>query len=413
MPQFTCTDFKRGVAKKASRPVGFNFNLSSGFGLGLGLRLLALFGLVLLLVSAQSPAYAVLSGSANPTGGSAPVEGADTPGQDLSPTDDSASDGNSSPTGNSTSTDSATPGSTTDSTADEFVPVERVLPLVVDYAGLLTDAEEADLIALFEQLSEEQKCEIAVVTVNGLGGKTAMEFADDFYDYNGYGYGPDDDGIMLVISMADRDWWVTTHGTAYIQLSEERFDWLMQDVLPLLSSGDYYEAFELFGYNSAELMQMSVPTDILPPDDGSQDTVVSYKYVTVKGFLTWTAIGLCLGAGVAGVANAAKKSKHKTVRYSEGARSYLQNAQLRQTPSVATQPEPINPAVLAGGAVLFSLASALLLKNQSDVFVRTTTSRTAKSDDSSSGSGSSRSSGGFGGHTSSSGRTHGGGGGKF
>ena len=389
-----------------------------GFKSGFGLQAFALLGLVLLLVSAQTPAYALSSGGAGSAGNVAPIENTDTQNDDTTPTNNPASGEATSPTGdtaapgdNATSGNTAIPGST----SDEFVRVERVLPLVVDYANLLTDAEEAKLIALFEQLSEEQKCEIAVVTVNGLEGKTAMAYADDFFDYNGYGYGPDDDGIMLLISMADRDWWVTTHGTAYIQLSEDRFNWLMEDVLPLLSSGDYYEAFELFGHNSAELMQMSVPTEILPPDNGNAGQPVTFKYVTVKGFFAWTAIGLGLGAAIAGVANAAKKSKHKTVRYSEGARSYLQNASLRQASPSAAQSGQIDPALLAAGFVLANLASALLLNNQSDVFVRTSTSRTARSDESrsSSSGGSSSSSGGFGGHTSSSGSTHGGGGGKF
>ena len=28
-------------------------------------------------------------------------------------------------------------------------------------------------------------------------GKTAQAYADDYYDYNGYGYGENDDGILL------------------------------------------------------------------------------------------------------------------------------------------------------------------------------------------------------------------------
>ena len=28
----------------------------------------------------------------------------------------------------------------------------------------------------------------------------------DFFDYNGFGIGPDADGILLMISMEDRDW---------------------------------------------------------------------------------------------------------------------------------------------------------------------------------------------------------------
>ena len=37
---------------------------------------------------------------------------------------------------------------------------------------------------------------LAVVTVNSLEGKTAEAYADDYYDYNGYGYGENDDGLF-------------------------------------------------------------------------------------------------------------------------------------------------------------------------------------------------------------------------
>ncbi|MCL2631572.1 MAG: TPM domain-containing protein [Coriobacteriia bacterium] len=303
------------------------------------------------------------------------------------------------------------PSSSSEVQQTGFSPVDRTLPLVVDEAGLLTDREVENLIDLLERLSEENKCEIAVVTVYSLGGKSAMDYADDFYDYNGYGYGPNDDGILLLLSMEYRDYWVTTYGTAYEQLTEERFEWLLADVLPLLSNGDYYRAFERFAYNSAELMQMDKPSNIYYPPE----PLPPRKWVTAAGFAKWSLISLVSGMVIAAIANSSAKSKHKSVRFSSGAQPYLQQARTAgaqsQVPQIAGQlaNQFPNAPVVAGGIALVGLASALLLRNQSDVFIRTSTSRTEKA---SSSSGSS-SSGGYGGHTSSSGRTHGGGGGKF
>ena len=42
------------------------------------------------------------------------------------------------------------------------------------------------------------------------GGKTAEAYADDYYDYNGYGYGENDDGLLLLVSMGEREWAITT-----------------------------------------------------------------------------------------------------------------------------------------------------------------------------------------------------------
>ncbi|MCL2136947.1 MAG: TPM domain-containing protein [Coriobacteriia bacterium] len=296
-----------------------------------------------------------------------------------------------------------------------FQPVERVLPLMVDNAGLLSDSEVKALIELFDRLSEENFCEIAVVTVDGLEGKSAMDYADDFYDYNGYGYGPNDDGLMLLVSMEERDWWVTTHGTAYEQLTESRLNKLMSDVLGYLSDGQYYKAFERFGYNSAALMQMDPPSgDVYRPGDST-----SRQFVTLGGFLTWLLNSVITGAVVSGIITASRMSAHRTVRFSEGAKPYLQSAQTRINDAYGNSPPGArvdNPPAVAG-LMLAGLASALMLRSQSETYVRESVSRTAISSSSSSfgdrDSSSRSSSGGFGGHESSSGRTHGGGGGKF
>ena len=81
------------------------------------------------------------------------------------------------------------------------IPTERQKPLLVDEAGLLSEEESSTLINKLEEISQRQKNEVAVVTVNSLEGKTAEAYADDYYDYNGYGYGENDDGLLLLVSI--------------------------------------------------------------------------------------------------------------------------------------------------------------------------------------------------------------------
>lgn len=58
---------------------------------------------------------------------------------------------------------------------------------VVDDAGLLTDSEENSLNETLKEISNRQNCQVVVVTTNSLDGKSAEAYADDYYDYNGYG----------------------------------------------------------------------------------------------------------------------------------------------------------------------------------------------------------------------------------
>ena len=82
------------------------------------------------------------------------------------------------------------------------IPDSRLLPRLVDEADLLSDSEESRLLTTLDEISERQNCDVVVVTVDTIGDSTATEFADDFYDYNGYGAGENRDGILLLISMA-------------------------------------------------------------------------------------------------------------------------------------------------------------------------------------------------------------------
>ncbi len=89
-----------------------------------------------------------------------------------------------------------------------FVPAMASPPLVVDDADLLTDIEEIVLLDKLGEISSRQGMDVVVVTTDSLGGKSPMAFADDYYDYNGYA----EDGILLLISMEERDCWISTAG---------------------------------------------------------------------------------------------------------------------------------------------------------------------------------------------------------
>ena len=289
------------------------------------------------------------------------------------------------------------------------IPDQRQLPLVVDRADLLSDSEEQRLIELFERLGSEQGIEIAVVTVNSLEGKSAMDYADDFYDYNGYGVGPRKDGILLLVSMADRDWWITTTGRAMDQLTEDRFNDMTSSVVPYLSSGDYYQAFANFGYKSAELMTL--------PDPDYREPVTIWQ--VVQQVLVWLGIGAGGGGLSAFGSTQVMKSRHKSVISKRDARNYLRAVQEgKQKPAPYLNKGGLNFSNRTNifGNSLIEVSKSLALRASNDVFLSQNTTRHRRNTDTGSRGGG-RSigggGGGFGGHVGSSGSGHGGGGGKF
>ena len=74
------------------------------------------------------------------------------------------------------------------------------------------DAEEESVLKELDRISTALPADVVAVTVNSTEGKTPMEYADDYYDYNGYGQGSDYSGVILLIDMGSREMWISTSG---------------------------------------------------------------------------------------------------------------------------------------------------------------------------------------------------------
>ena len=119
---------------------------------------------------------------------------------------------------------------------------DETAPRVVDEADIFTVAEEQAMEARIAAIRGELQRDIVVytdVTDYGLG-KEAL--AEDFYDYNGYGYGDGAEGVCLFIDMDpnDRGWWVSCSGDETMSLYTEGVANLIDDALyEYMAAGDY------------------------------------------------------------------------------------------------------------------------------------------------------------------------------
>ena len=117
---------------------------------------------------------------------------------------------------------------------------------LVDDIGLFTDEEKSELIKRLDTIRENHNFDIVIHTTNTFNGKSAMEYADDYYDYNGYGYGENHDGCILVINMDSRDWWLSTCGYGIEALTDARIENIGNTFAPELTNGNYYTAMTVF-----------------------------------------------------------------------------------------------------------------------------------------------------------------------
>jgi len=63
-------------------------------------------------------------------------------------------------------------------------------------------------------LTAEEKLDVVIVITDNTQGKSSRDFADDFYDYNGYGIGTRKSGLLMLVNMQNREIWISTCGDA-------------------------------------------------------------------------------------------------------------------------------------------------------------------------------------------------------
>lgn len=245
----------------------------------------------------------------------------------------------------------------TDGFANEYARMQ-------DLAELLSEEEALQLNTQLDELSIRQKMDVIIVTTDSLEGYSVRDYADSFYDECHFGYGENKDGLLLLISMEDSDWYISTCGYAITAFTDAGIQYIGEQIVPDLSNADYISAFETYINLCDEFITQA---DI--------DTPYDTQNLPAKPLsIIWIFISILIGVIIAGIIVAIMYSQLKSVRSQPTANSYVKK-------------------------------NSMVITNRSDLFLYRTVTKHAKPKENVS-SGSST-------HTSSSGTTHGGGGGKF
>ncbi len=242
------------------------------------------------------------------------------------------------------------------------------LPRVVDNADLLTDSEEKTLTDTINDITKEYDFDVVILTEESIDGYSPMNYADDYYDYEGYGANSAGDGVLFLINMEERDWWISTKGYGITVFTDYGIDKVGDIMVPDLSNGDYYDAFRTFLSTTEEYIIAAESGDAYDVDN-------TYKTSADKTKLIFVSIGVGLGIGlvVALIVVLIFKSQLKSVKFEFAAREY-------------------------------EVKSSFNVTRSHDVFLYRNVTKRKKPENNGGGSST---------HISSSGSSHGGGGGKF
>lgn len=203
---------------------------------------------------------------------------------------------------------------------------------LVDEAALLSEVEYESILAEFERVSAARNMDVCAVAVDGLDGKLIYDFADDYYDEQGFGIGPDASGILWLIDMDSCEYYFTTGGAAIGAFSDAEIEQLADAVLPYMETGDYYGAMEqyaaltdLFFETAAQNPEPVVGGAVNPPIPAP----VVKKAPSAKSYVLGAVIALLVGFGISFIITAVMKGKMKSVRKQQGAYQYADESGLQ------------------------------------------------------------------------------------
>ncbi len=115
---------------------------------------------------------------------------------------------------------------------------------VTDGARLLSETQKFALNERAAKISQKYGCGVYIVTVKSINdGSTPYEYAKNIYRKNSFGYGNEKSGVMLFVSMAERDYYVIAYGHGNTIFTDKNKDRLIGRFRPYLSKGDYNQSF--------------------------------------------------------------------------------------------------------------------------------------------------------------------------
>ena len=228
---------------------------------------------------------------------------------------------------------------------------------VIDGTGLLSATEKQELEDKIHYIRSTYSFDVVILIVSDLGCQTAQDVADDYYDYNGYGFGENHDGALFLWAVDTRDCYISTCGSGIKVITDRRLDDIFDDIADDMRADRLYAAVDRF------LGDLEVYLD-------------DYNGTSGTRFFNKNVFGLffVLGIAISLITTYSIRRGMNTARRQALARAYVRPGSFKLT-------------------------------TQSDLFLYVTRTRT-RVQSSSSGGGSST-------HTSSSGRSHGGGGRRF
>ena len=199
---------------------------------------------------------------------------------------------------------------------------------IYDEADLLTDDEEAELSDMAEKISLSYECSIHIATVDTYytysDAHGLSAYAEEFYNHNLLGYGTERNGILLILSMEEREYDLCAFGAdAHAAFTDYGKELLSEEFLDDFAYDDWYWGFYDYIAGCEYLLseaEYSVPVDTV----GASQQDLGSQLLIVVGPALLIALIVCL------IFRAQMKTARRRKNAAEYVSDYGANIYIRQ-----------------------------------------------------------------------------------
>ena len=197
--------------------------------------------------------------------------------------------------------------------------------MIDDRASLFSEEEAENIDGVAYEFANLTEFSVAVVTTENAMGKSAMEFADDYYDSLIFSSGWSENGILFLIDMDNREIYVSCAGLCIDEYSDYELNEIVDGGYAYVSAGKYSdciitmisEAEKLFA-ESNDISSYYENGEFIPTYGGEYEEEYyygDYDYsdnengFSISHFLFYIIISLVIG----GITVFAVKSSYKNI----------------------------------------------------------------------------------------------------
>lgn len=193
---------------------------------------------------------------------------------------------------------------------------EPRLDAVADAAGLLTTEQRSTLEQKAREIAKAYQCGVYIITMGDFtdysNQSSLYEAAKELYLGYDLGFGEEHSGVLLVLSMAERDYTLLAYGYGNTAFTDYGKDRLADAFLDDFGDDDWYEGFDHYLTKSESMLRTARAGE--PLDVGNSPSIVT------AGVL----ISIALGCGVSLLICLGFKGTMKSVAIQTDADSYIQ-----------------------------------------------------------------------------------------